>query len=257
MCVPPQARERDTRSAIFIRSYWKDLQWLQFSLRSIGLYCFGFSEIVVVLPQSSRRWLDRSPLPRAVRVEYCPTYRDDYLGQQVTKLFADTYVDANFIVHVHADCIFTRPTSPLDLHPDGRPIVVTKRLAQLGRTYPWRTATQAFLGCEILHDFMQQPPFAYPRWLYPMIREHCLVKHGAPLDTYILSRPPRGFSEFNVLGAYAWLRHRPLFDFRDAGSREAPAPCCDWHWSWGGLTPAVRAAIAERLAPPTNRENAR
>jgi hypothetical protein len=250
MSDPPEAPRR---SAIFIRSYWKDLPWLQFCLRSIELYCVGFSEVVVVLPRASRAWLDRNPLPSTVRVKYCPTYADDYLGQQVTKLFADTYVNAEFIVHVDADCIFTRPTRPIDLHPDGRPIVVTKRIAELGRTYPWRTPTEAFLGCEIILDFMQRPPFAYPRWLYPMIREHCLQRHGMPLDRYILSRPPRGFSEFNALGAYAWLHHRSRFDFREAGSPEAPVPYCDWHWSWGGLTPGIRAAIAERLAAPTSR----
>lgn len=251
---PPDARSQDTRSAILIRSYWKDLQWLQLCLRSIALHCFGFSEIVVVLPRSSRAWLDRTPLPEIARVAYCPDYPDDYLGQQITKLFADTYVDTNFIVHVDSDCIFARPTSPLDLHPDERPIVVTRPVAELGRAYPWRAATEAFLGCAIPFDFMQRPPFAYPRWLYPMIREHCLNTRRMPLDAYVLSRPARGFSEFNALGGYAWLHHRSRFDFRDANATEAPVPYCDWHWSWGGLTPDVRAAIAERLAPRPDRE---
>jgi Family of unknown function (DUF6492) len=243
-----------TRTAIFIRSYWKDLAWLAYCLRSIQLFCEGFSEVVVTLPETSRPWLRRTSLPDVAKVIFVPSCADDYLGQQATKLFADTYCEADFIAHVDADCIFVRPVAPNDLHPGGRPLSLTKPVADLGRHYPWGKPTEHFLGFSAELDFMQRPPFVFPRWLYPALSEHCLSRHGTTLDRYVLSRPPRGFSEFNALGAFAWRRHRDRFLFLDADSPDAPAPFCDWHWSWGGLTPPIRAAIEELLDTAPSRK---
>jgi hypothetical protein len=238
--------------ALFIRSYWKDLEWLALCLRAIERHCYGFSEVVVVVPESTRAWLVRRPLPGGARLLYCPLYGDDYLGQQVTKLHADSYTQADLIVHVDADCIFTRATGPRDLAPGYLPVVVTRPVTELGRHYPWQRPTQEFLGFEVDLDFMQQPPFAYPRWLYPLVRQHCQQLHGQSIEEHVLSRPPRGFSEFNVLGAYAHRHHGKHFAFCAADSPHRPAPRCDWYWSWGGITPAIRGRIEAALATPTS-----
>jgi hypothetical protein len=236
------------KTAILIRSYWKDLDWLHLCLRSIEQYCRGFEEVVVAMPESSRDWVDRSPWIHGVRTFFCPKYRDDYLGQQVTKLRADLIVDAELIAHVDADCIFTRLTQPHDLAPEGRPRVATRPIADLCRHYPWRRPTEEFLGFPVELDFMQRPPFVYPRWLYPLLRRHCLEKHGMPIERYVTSRPTRGFSEFNTLGAYAHRHHAANFEFPRASMAGAPLPHCDWYWSWGGLTPEIRQRIEASLA---------
>ena len=233
-------------TAILIRSYWKDLDWLQLCVRAIERHCHGFSEVVVVMPESSRPWVLRDPLPSDARLIYGPDYADDYLGQQVTKLQADLLVDADLIMHVDADCIFTRATQPQDLTPGGRPLVLMRPIAELGRHYPWQRPTEDFRGFAVDLDFMQQPPFVYPRWLYPLLREHCLATHGVPIEHYVMRRPPRGFSEFNALGAYAFRHHAEAFDFRRM--RRDLAPQCDWYWSWGGLTPEIRLRIEAGLA---------
>src|SRR6478609_926420 len=109
--------------ALFIRTYWKDLAWLQFCLRSIERHCRGFLEVVVVVPESTRPWMSRVVLPYDARLMYVRTYADDYLGQQVSKLYADDFTQAEFISHVDADCIFVRTTRPADLAPRQRPRV--------------------------------------------------------------------------------------------------------------------------------------
>jgi hypothetical protein len=239
-------------TSLFVRTYWKDLDWLQLCLRSIDRYCCGFAEVVVAVPESSRPWMLRSTLPGAARLVYIPTYADDYLGQQVTKLNADLYTAAAFIAHVDADCIFVRSTRPEDLAPDGRPRLATRPIAELGRHYPWRRPTETFLGFPVELDFMQQPPFVYPRWLYPLLRDHCLATHGVSIERYVTSRPPRGFSEFNVLGAYAFRHHAEHFDFPTIGTPSAPPSHCDWYWSWGGITPEIRRRIEARLEAETS-----
>ena len=230
---------------LFIRSYWKDFDWLQFCLASIAKYCHGFRAVVLVLPHSTRPWLRRLEVCGDVRVEICRNYRDDYLGQQATKLLADTFTDADYVCHVDSDCIFHRPTTPHDLMADGRPRMLKRSSAQLGRHYPWRKPTEKFLGWSVADDFMQQQPLLFPRWLYPAVRRHAVATHGLDIETYLESQPPRGFSEYNVLGAFAWARYRDRFAWIDTGGAPpGPAPC-RWYWSWGGLDSRTAAEIRQ------------
>ncbi|MET9886489.1 hypothetical protein ABZZ20_25795 [Streptomyces sp. NPDC006430] len=177
-----------------------------------------------------------------VRLEVGPDYRDDYLGQQVSKLYADEFTDADLICHIDSDMVFFRPVSPADLLVGGRPWIVRRAVAELGRHRPWLAPTEGFLGRPVAFDFMQQPPFTYPRRLYAELRDLCLERHGVPLDRYVAGRPPRGFSEFNVLGAHAHAAHRASFTWYDASSDAAPL-LCRWYWSRAGIDAGLRAEL--------------
>jgi hypothetical protein len=235
---------------IFIRSYWKDLEWLQLCLASVEKYCRGFRSVVVVLPRSSGAWLRRCTLAPTPRVEFCRDYRDDYLGQQVTKLLADTFTDADYICHVDSDCIFSRPTTPRDFISDDKPRILTRPCALIEGHRPWQAPTERFLGWSVADDFMQHPPFVYPRWLYPQLREHALTTHGVGIEKYVTAQPPRGFSEFNVLGGFAQRRHRERFVWVDTSVRPPGPTHCRWYWSWGGLDGTTRREIAGILDAP-------
>lgn len=233
---------------LFIRSYWRDLEWLQFCLASVDRYCRGFREVVVVVPRSTEPWLRRKALPRTARFEFCRDYRDDYLGQQVTKLLADNITDADYICHVDSDCMFSRPTSPQDLFEDGRPRVLMEPWALLGRHLPWRKPTERFMGCPVLDSFMCQPPFTFPRWLYKEVRKHVATCHATDIETYVTAQPPRGFSEYNALGAFAWQHCHEGFRWVDISVSPPIEPHCRWFWSWGGLDTATRSEIRAILA---------
>jgi hypothetical protein len=233
---------------IFIRSYAKDFEWLGYCLESIVRFWSGFRAVVVVVPESSRPLLRRLRLPSgAADLRFCPDYRDDYLGQQATKLSADAYTDADLICHVDSDCVFTRPTTTADFLVAGRPRIQIHPLSLLDRHYPWREPTRGFLGWEVDFDFMRHPPFVYPRWIYGELRSHSQRVHGIDLEAYVMSRPPRGFSEFNVLGAFAYQRHRDLFAWVDTSREPAVPPHCRWYWSWGGLDAVLRREIETLL----------
>jgi hypothetical protein len=233
---------------ILIRSYWKDFAWLELCLQSIAQYARGFRSVIVVVPEASRPWLKRFHLaaPR-LEVAFCANYRDDYLGQQVTKLLADTYTDAPFICHLDSDCILVRPVAPDELIEDGRPRVVMRPYEQLGRHWPWQRPTEEFLRTAVTHDFMQRPPFVYPRWIYPELRDFARAAHTLELERYILTCPTRGFSEFNVLGAFAKARHAADFVWIDARESDPGEPICRWYWSWGGVGPTVRREVKALL----------
>jgi hypothetical protein len=233
--------------ALFIRTYWKDFDWLSLCLASVRRHCRGFQDVVVVLPRGSEPWLRRTKLPRVGRIEFCRDYKDDYLGQQATKLHADAFTDADFICHVDSDCIFVRPTSPEDFVVGGKPRILMRAVELLGRERPWQGPTEKFLGWPVSFDFMRYPPFTFPRWLYSGVREHATLKHGVDLDQYIAMQPSRGFSEFNVLGAFAWARCRDGFIWTECGEVPPPDSLCRWYWSWGGLDAATRLEIEETL----------
>lgn len=235
---------------LFIRSYWKDLAWLEFSLASIAKYCRGFRTVIVVFPRSSEPWLRKRILPGNPRIEFCRDYRDDYLGQQATKLLADSFTNADYICHVDSDCVFCRPTSPVDLIAGGKARVLKLPCKLLGPHWPWQKPTEKVLGWTVLDDFMQQPPFLFPRWIYPEVRAHVVTRHGVDIETYIAAQPPRGFSEYNVIGAFAWERHRERFEWLDVSVSPPGEPHCRWYWSWGGIDDEIRSEIQAILAAP-------
>lgn len=233
---------------ILIRSYRKDLPWLELCLAAIAKFCSGFRSVIVVVPASSERFLRRpTRLAPNARIVTCPDYRDDYLGQQVTKLHADDFSDADFICHIDSDCIVSQPVSPDYLLDAGRPRIAMRSYRSLDRHWPWQAPTEAFLGWSVEWDFMQRPPFVFPRWIYPQVRAHCVAQHGMDLDRYVLSQPPRGFSEFNVLGAYAYARHRESFSWEIAPADGVTDSTCRWYWSWGGLDDGTRTEIEALL----------
>jgi uncharacterized protein DUF6492 len=236
---------------LFIRSYRKDFGWLELCLAAIDRYAREFRSVIVVIPESSRPWLKRIPmLAEGVRVETCADYRDDYLGQQATKLHADLYTDAELICHVDSDCIFVRPTTPQDLIVGGKAVIVSRPYADLGRHWPWQRPTEEFLGTEVSHDFMQRPPFVFPRWLYEEVREHAFSAHRLSLERYVTTRPPRGFSEFNVLGAWAKAHHPDSFVWIDIAEHGPVEQVCRWYWSWGGLDDGTREEIEGAIQQP-------
>ncbi|MDQ0808574.1 hypothetical protein QFZ63_000288 [Streptomyces sp. B3I7] len=222
---------------------------MRYALAAIGTWCHGFAEVVVITPRTGSAAVRRA-IGGDVRLEICPDYRDDYLGQQVSKVYADEFTAADLICHVDSDVIFTRPVSPADLLDGGRPWIVRRPVSQLGRHRPWLAPTEEFLGRSVAYDFMQQPPFTYPRRLYPEVRALSLERHGIPLDRYVAGRPPRGFSEFNVLGAHAYATHRTEFAWYDADTAQVPR-LCRWYWSRGGIDADVRRELEGIVGGPT------
>jgi hypothetical protein len=227
---------------IVIRSYYKDFQWLRYALRSIKRYCRGFSRVVLITPKSSQPKLDWMELGGDVTLT-CPDYRDDYLGQQVTKLTADIFTSAEYICHIDSDCVFCRRTTPDDLFESEKPVVRMTSYDDLDPHLPWKELTEKLLQREIFYDFMRTPPYTFPRWIYKSFREHVLSKHSTSLESYILGQPYRGFSEFNALGAYAWLYYNDRFAWREIGPREGGDGPCRVFWSWGGIDDAIEREI--------------
>jgi hypothetical protein len=231
---------------IFIRSYYKDFRWLKYCLRSIDKYCNGFRDLILVVPESSIERLDSMGLTQA-KILLCRDYPDDYLGQQVTKLMADTFTDADVICHVDSDCIFHRQMNPSDLFDNGRLEMVMTPYTHLPKCVPWQNITQRLLKRDVAYEFMRRQPQAFPRWLYRELRDYVQAVHGKDIESYVTGQPYRGFSEYNALGAFAYYFHRNQFTWFDTSKRKPEEPLCKWYWSWGGINPTIKQEITTIL----------
>lgn len=196
---------------IVIRSYRGDFEWLGYALKSLHARASGFGQIHIVVPQGDKHLLSQLT---AEKLHECPVYTDDYLGQQITKLLADTYSEADYIMHWDSDTVLTAPLTPSDFVINGKPVIYYEPYDIVG-CEPWQPVVAEVLGWSPEHEFMRRHPFVYPRWLYAELRAFLEERHGRPLEAYIVSRPYRSFTEFNVLGAYAWEKHRHRFTWRD------------------------------------------
>lgn len=228
-------------TAIVIKSYPADYQWLAYCLRSIQKFCTGFSEIVVILPRSH-------PLPLTAEKVVLVDMEETYLTQQVCKLNADRHTSADFILHTDSDTIFTKPVTPESFMRDGKARVLMT---------PWEDCPDAkkawfhvmaklFLDAST-HDFMRNGTIMYPRFAYAKFRDFVEKQTGHPMAAYVANQPGREFSEYNTLGFFLWKYYRNDISWHDTRNGIPESPVRQF-WSYGGLTPEIRAEIEAILA---------
>jgi hypothetical protein len=200
---------------------------------------------VVISPRTGSPAVKRC-LPGGVRHETWADHRNDYLGQQITKLHADAFADADFICHVDSEVIMCRSMTPSALMEEGRPRVVYRRVEEMGRHVPGRAEAAEFLGQRVDYDFMQVPPFTYP--------VGCTRRFGPTA-----SPPPRRREALHrqfVVAALlrvqrarrlCILRHRKGFVW--SGLESVGPRRCRWFWSRGGINAALRRELDALIAP--------
>ncbi len=231
-------------TALFIKSYEKDFPWLLYALKSIAKFASGFSEIVVVIPE------DSPDLPlTAERVVKVRERGDPYLFQQVCKLDADSYTDADQVCYMDSDCIFTEDVAPETFMTGGKPNWLITPMASIGEDArkAWFQVMADALGETPPYEFMRRHPQVIPRGILADFREFMAAKHGTPLESYILDRPGPSFSEFNVCGFYCHLHRRDHFHWINTEDC-LPPTVLRQHWSHSGVTPDVAAEMEAILA---------
>lgn len=207
---------------LFLRTYKGDYQWLPYLFRSLNRYARGWRTLHVVFPEGQ----PAPQVPELVAPEFCssveyhtcPVYANDYLGQQITKLRAWEWSDADVIGYLDSDLVFTRPFVPRRTG-----LVEAREWADVGDAVCWREPTADLLGWVPPYETMSRHPFIYPREVVKACYEH--VGGEASLLGY-----GKHFSEFNLLGNFALAKH---------GFHPAPPTgpdLCQQFRSWDGVT---------------------
>jgi hypothetical protein len=233
------------RVEILIVSYRPDRPWLVHCLNSIRKFADKFSGVTVLVPQQERDDFDGLTQSYGVRVACYDRHKDAirwHLDHQRMKCRADEVCpDADAILHVDSDCVFTEPATPDDYLRDGHALLVVKPYAAFTTPLPpWGPGTAAAVGWSVEHETMCRLPALHWRGIYGALRARIEAVHARPFDDYVLGCKPTfpwGFSEFNALGqmalSRAWRDRYALVD----KSRETPPPSkLRQFWSHGGFT---------------------
>ena len=237
---------------IFIRTYPGDYQWLAYCIAAINKFAKGFRKYWVISPSEV-------VLPMIAQSEYSvlPPHNtqwqqkvlneesdDGYLSQQIHKLYADVITDyqPDYILHIDSDVILTREITPDNFFSEaGLPVWLFTPYDHVEA--PWQPIIEKFMGRQVTNEFMRRLPIMVPKWLYPKLREFCHHQHGRIISEYIRTQPPRAFSEFNALGAYAFAEHHDKFTWINTMKDLLQEPFAKQFRSWDGVTLEVKAEI--------------
>jgi hypothetical protein len=195
---------------IFIRSYPKDFFLLNYCLHSIKRFVKGYRDIVLVIRNKNHEQLLKDVDVSNVKVITSHDFDDsiDYCGQQICKLYANIWSDAEYFFYVDSDCIFY---DTFDIHKkyfdENKNIILFKE-------YWHNLQSDSFVwqGClrelDLLTEFetMRRLPQIYPSRILLPIRNLIENKTGKDyingcLDIY----KKVSFSEFNIMGSYILL----------------------------------------------------
>jgi len=229
---------------IFIRTYHKDIEWLNYALASIHKHVKGWRNIVITIPRGQGHLLSHLTTEKVIEVE---DMQDGYIGQQLTKMEAWRYTDAECVLFWDSDVI---ATEPIDIHgeyfKEGKPILYKTKYSSL-QGCPWQGITEKAVAFPVEWEYMRRMPILHKHATLWASCQFVEAKHSNTLAQYLEQQPHKAFSEFNVIGCIADNFASELYTIIDTESIDMPPNKVYQGWSWGGITPEVMATINKAL----------
>eukprot|EP00040_Diaphanoeca_grandis_P028342 m.163951 g.163951 ORF g.163951 m.163951 type:complete len:387 (-) comp31314_c3_seq1:44-1204(-) len=266
--------------ALVMRTYHGDKDWLPFSLRSIQKFALStIAEVVVVYPENDEATIGeylkwnfsfvkrvRSESERDFIACNAQSGKIGYTAQIYDKMIPNRFVssDVEYIVNLDSDSILLRPLELTDLFEEEHSsLMVGGKTVERVRFKPkmqrrpwseagpdalkaWKSSTEEAIGvADIPYSFMLRQGQMYPVWVYESAGAHMMQVHEKEslLEVHLASFCPQGLakvSEFEILGAIAWHKHENTFFWEETAEEFVHFPVHQ-SWSWGGLTPEIRA----------------
>lgn len=228
---------------IFLRTYHKDLEWLNYALASIHKHVTGYRNIIITIPRGQGHLLSHLTAEKVIEVHDLP---DGYLGQQLTKMEAWQHTDADCVLFWDSDVIASEPIDiRTEYFHEGKPILYKTRYSSIDS--PWKAITEKAVGFPVEWEYMRRMPLVYWR---DTLGDACVWienLQGVSLWPYLEAQPLRHFSEFNAIGAFAEFVEADRYHIVDTESIDMPPNKVQQHWSWGGITNEVQQSINKAL----------
>jgi len=209
---------------IFYKSYSKDFKWLEFSLKSLSKFVSVYNEIHIVIPEKDKYLFDSIKLPERTIVHLVNEYGNGYLYQQFCKITAHKHCSAEFILFADSDCIFDKPTDLNDMIVEGKPEILYTEYSKVGDAICWKECTDRFMNAPQEYEFMRRLPLIYHRSTLELISAMPIN-----LEQYIMNS--ERFSEFNIMGAYAFRHQREQYNFINTDNWTYAPPISTQLWS--------------------------
>lgn len=222
---------------IFIRTYSKDLQWLQYCLKSIHKYVRGYRQIIICIPANEQHLLKPWNLTQE-KVVGGIVGQNGYLLQQIDKLLAYKHTDADTVIFIDSDCCYKEPCDIGEYFRDGKPIIYETPWELVGPAQCWRGPTEKILGFETETEKMRRLPFTF--------RTDTLKRFDEKFKTMSLVSHP-DMSEFNLMGSFAKGYEAQNYYFWNTETETPPPSRLKQFWSWSGLKPEERKEMEGML----------
>lgn len=211
---------------ILIKSYKKDFWLLQLALKSISRNVTGYNNLVLLIPEKDKHDFDTRILPERTLIHYIEEYGKGWLFQQVCKLQAYKYSNADYILFSDSDNFFDHKLNVQDLILNDQPEILYTDYAQLPDAIIWKEPTERFIKEAVQYEFMRRLPLVYHRSTLVSISEY------EPNLENIIMNSGR-FSEFNCLGVFAYKYERDKYLFVNTDGWEYQPPHSTQVWSHG------------------------
>ncbi len=249
------------KNVLFIRTYLKDLPWLELTLQTLFRHAKGWDEIMIAFPFEDlypvthriSPLLNGSPIP--VKMQPVARMTDDYIGQQATKCHADTWAGTDTLITFwDSDAALTDTLNLHDLFrlphqvpprgemgPGPKPAWLYtpyEALTADRNVMAWKPITERYLGEPVSHEFMRRLPITVYGAHLAAMRLFVQQRHNTPLQALLFRASEAGrkeFSEFNLMGAFCHNNFPNDYVWVDTTRDAFNALPVKQYWSWGGL----------------------
>lgn len=234
---------------IFIKTYPGDFIWLEYCIKSIEKFVTGFRKIVIVTDSGTELKID-SKLPIDIIYENLPnethpcTIGIGYVWMQCVKLNWYKYTDANYVLQIDSDMMFTDKID-ISYYRDDNKIKWFYRdwsevgIGQgLGCGSVHRNPVNFFIKRESTRDHMPAPTWILSRKTTELFHKWVEKEWGSIWDYFnIHSRSlwinnSSGTSEYNMYGNFIEFFYNDEYKFVHVNEYKVPIR---QSWSWGGL----------------------
>ena len=226
--------------SLYIRTYKRDIAWLDFCLQSIHRNLKGWDEIVVCIPKGQEHHLRYA---EGIRIVTSPVYKDDYVGQQVRKLLCHQRVSGDLVLIVDSDLIFLPGAAVTDYMEGGMPRILTYKWPKPDDylTTGWRPTVVKLFGAYPPCSFMQ----GHGARLFRKSTLEAFSHRFPDIDKFARQLPRKQFSEFEFLGFFVFVHERSSYHLTELTESPMPTYHTRQYWNVDGITPAVLAEMAE------------
>lgn len=230
--------------SIYIRTYKRDIAWLDFCLQSLHRNLKGWDEIVVCIPKGQEHHLRYA---EGIRIVTSPIYADDYVGQQISKLLCHQHVSGDLVLIVDSDLIFLPGASMADYMVGDKPRILTGR-----HTPPVDLATGWWPTFAKL--FGSYPPLSFMQGhcarLFRRSTLEALSVRFPDIDDFARRHHRKQFCEFHLLGFFVYLHEKSSYHLTDLTKSPMPTYHTRQYWNVDGITLEVLAEMAKEGFSP-------
>ena len=214
------------KTDIFIKTYSKDKEFLEYLFLSIKKFLRGYNKIILVSDDNFK--FNSHGIPFTFTVEKPRRYLNGYNNQILTKLNAFKYIkDTDRVLILDSDMIITQEWNIE--HEDNN--FYYRSWSEVGQAVCWKPAMDTLFNMDSEWAFMVNPGWFYTRHLHNCLNSYITQKYNTNSIEHAYKQliKDKNLSEFEAMGHY--LYYIDNLDYTLTHVDECKYPIRQF-WSW-------------------------